>query len=206
MTTFGDLKNEIASEIGRDDLDTQIGYAGLDALRSLNNSKTTFNSGVDTSLFTTAGSQLMALPANTFAIKSITLDYGSYHVLLKPWSYADIVHASLDDGFTGKPIAFAVFNGQIYFDIPADAVYSATVSFWKEFALPVSPTDNDATNAWITGAYTVVKFQTYAFLYMNALFDPEKSAGYQAMADRQLANAQGQLAMQTDSNSLSLRP
>lgn len=202
MATFGDLKDEIASELNRDDLDTQIGYACLDALRSLMTYKTPFNSSVDTSLSTTASSNVMALPSNAFAVKSITLDIGSYHQSLESWSYSDIVQESTDDSFTGQPTAYAVFNGQIYFDVAADAVYSAVVSFWETFALPSADSD---MSAWITSAYTCVKHKTKAQLYASTLFDLDTANVFEGMADKELRRIQAQLAMQTDSNQFSLR-
>jgi hypothetical protein len=206
MATFGDLKDEIASELGRDDLDTQIGYACLDALRSLETYKAPFNSDVDTSLSTTDGSNVMALPSNAFAVKTITLDVGSYQQPLVSISYEDIVRGNTDSSFTAQPCAYTVFDGQIYFDVAADAVYSAVVSFWKKFTLPTSATDDSATHAWITNAYTLVKHKTKAQLYAATLFDIQTAEVFEGMADKELRRIQSQLAMQSDSNPLSLRP
>ena len=73
MANFGSNKTQIASEIERTDLDTLIGEAIVQAIRSYETEEFTFNQVIDTSITTVAGTGVYNLPTGFTKMVSIKI-------------------------------------------------------------------------------------------------------------------------------------
>ncbi len=183
MATMGDLRDEIAGELARDDLDTQIETAITSAIREVETEKVRFNSEVDTSLTTTAGSATIALPSGFFEMISLQLSIGGVLRTMEPATPVQIMEARYQ-GTQNQPCAFSVFDGLIQLDTLADDTYTATITYYRTFSLPTTGTD---THTWITNAYSLIKYAAKRNLHANTLFDWENAGGFDRMAQAEMA-------------------
>lgn len=200
-TTYGTLKSEIAADIDRDDLETQIGNAIIAAIRTVETTKLRFNNEVTTTTMT-EGSAYLALPSAFFAMDSIKYDAGSYQTILEWRTLAEIEQMDTQDGYTNPPLYYTISDNQIRLYPVPDDDYSTTIQFWETFTDPSADGDE---NEWINNARNYIKWKARSILAASALFDYEQANYFDAMAQRELQRLEYAHIDEIEDYSLALR-
>lgn len=182
MSDFGTMQAEIADDLARSDLTTQIKSAIKSAIRHYERKRYTFNETTNT--FSTVASQnyygaaaLSDIP-NMFAIDGMKcLSGGSkYTVHEKEFAYID----DIDTGdSTGDPTFFCLYNNQIRLYPTPDSVRTITVAY--AYKLPTLSADAD-TNAWMVDGYDLIKACAKGDIYENVIRDFAESDRMKAKA------------------------
>lgn len=151
MTTFATLKANIADDLNRSDLTTQINTRVLRAVGYYANKDFWFNRGQATAS-TVAGTEFYALPTDFIAPYRMQLSDGT---LKEPLTR--VANQWLDANFEttaqARPQYFSILAEQFRLrDIP-DAVYTMTLTYRK--ALTALSGDSD-TNAWTEDAEMLI--------------------------------------------------
>lgn len=144
ITTYTELQTAVGNWLGRSDLTSRIPeFISLaePKLRRVLLDTVTRSTG---SL--TIGVSTLALPTGAKRVISFAFDSTSFKYPLRRVSADQL--ATLATSGSGRPTAFAVINGTLYFDITPDAAYSyILVVFGGHTALSVSPTNSILTNS-----------------------------------------------------------
>lgn len=199
MATFGETITQIASEINRTDVDTLIGTAIQTALRKHQENKVAFNQEIDSSQSTSASSENLALPADYFSITSIRIVFSANdQKVLRNSTWSDLQR--YDNTTTGRPVAWAIYDGVIKLRPVPDAAYSVIISYYKKDTIP---TVNSDTHIWLTNAESLIKWEAKSFLYADVLEDEQRAVWFANMADNELSRILRVSTTQSQSNQLS---
>jgi hypothetical protein len=175
---FGELIDKIASELERDDLDSLIGDAILDAIRTYESTKFRFNTDVQQTTMT-SGSGALSLPPGFFSL--VSLKYrNSTDTVLEFKDYLALEQLDNDPNYTNPPEYYTIFNNQFRLYPVPDDDYETFVSYHRTYDLPEVDAD---THNLIDNAALLIKCKAKAFLCANVLFDDALASTYQALAD-----------------------
>lgn len=183
---YGELIDQIASEINRTDLDSFIGDAINSALNEYGTKKFRWNSTVQQTTLT-AGSGALSLPPGFFSLISLKYLNNTSTTVLEFRSYRDLEILDSTQGITGQPSYYAIFQDVFRLYPVPDSAYTAYVSYYRTFDLPVGDTD---THVLITNAPELVKYKAKELLYGSILFDETSANYYGALAERELKRLQ----------------
>jgi hypothetical protein len=151
MPTLTALKNQIASELHRSDLTTQIGAAITAAVRSYQRERFWFLE--ERAVLTASASQAWyAVPSNFDNNDSMLITVSGTKTPLPQVTYTEIDEK--DDGVTyGIPTEFAVYQDQFRFYPAPDDEYVFTLSYHKHLDAP----SDSGSNAWTNAAYDLIR-------------------------------------------------
>lgn len=203
VNNFGQTKSEIAGEINRTDLDTEIGVALTSAMTMFETEKFTFNQAYSASRTMTANQRNIALPSDFFSLVSLRFVYSSNDVrALSYISPQEMDAMDNDPSFYGAPEFYSIYNNQYRFYPVPDQAYSIQESYFKVLPKPVA--DGDVSE-WFTYAYLLIKYQAKFILYSNVLFDEALATFYKGMADLELRRLKDAYNTQNGDLNLTLR-
>jgi hypothetical protein len=180
---FGELRDRIADEINRDDLDSQIEDAIVDAIREYGTKKLRWNSDVQSTTMTT-GNGALSLPPGFFGLISLKIrdSAGVTDSILEYRTYQELDEIDSTVGNEGTPVYYSIFQDVFrVYPIP-DYDYITFVSYWRTYDEPVVAADE---HVLITNAPNLIKYRAKEVLFGNYLFDNQQAIYYGALADRE---------------------
>jgi hypothetical protein len=177
MTSFADLKSNIADDLNRSDLTTQINRYVLRAVAHYAKMDFWFNEAQATAA-TVAAQEFYALPTDFQAPKRMQLSDGT----TKEWLVRRAnqwMDANFETATQGRPTYWAVLASQFRLrDIP-DAVYTMTLTYRKELTALSADAD---TNAWTEDAEMLIHHRSAALVAAFVMRD-EPRANLHRMAE-----------------------
>ena len=192
MTTLTALKAQIADDLARDDLTTQIAAAITQAIEFYKEERL-FWTETRAETFATVASQSAYTVSDDAAIPlfikiddvmlqdSSSIEYG-------PLERADqvVMEQLLDDGSaTGRPDTWSYYNDTLYFYPVPDAVYTVRPMGQIEVAAP--STDVETGNKWMTKGYELIRCKAKGYIFLHTVKDPNQAVAMEAAAQAELA-------------------
>lgn len=188
MANYGDMKTQIADEIGDSTLSSQIILAINSAIKHYERKQFYFNSKTGT-FSTVTNQEYYAAAANSdipdiVRIHSMKVTDGGYKYDVRSVPFTEIDSAQ-DGTFTGVPDCFATFSQQIrLYPIP-DAVYTMTMAYTYRLAALSADADE---NAWTDDAEELIRQRAKLILATDTLRDIDMAQAAGAM-ERDALNA-----------------
>lgn len=177
MSTLSDLRTNIADDINRSDLSTQIDKAINRAIRFYRRDRFWFQE--TSSTFTTIASQQAygtadGIPSDIAEIDHVKIAYQSDWVVeLDPVTLQEIQNLNIGN-YTGNPEKYAFYANKFYLWPIPDAAYTVTVFYTKNYSDLSSGSDsNDYTNY----AQELIENRARWWLNMRIIKDMEAAKG-----------------------------
>ncbi len=178
--TFNGLVAQIADDLARSDLTTQIGDAILTAIKTRKVRRWYWNETRTTTFATVAGQSNYATADNPNIPLFLEIDdffvtdsSGSVWPMGEQSDPLDLQWLLGNGASTGRPYEWAYYNSSfILYPIP-DAVYTMTPMGHIEIAAPAG---DDAGNVWMTEAFELLRSDAKAYLYTHTIKDSEQAA------------------------------
>ncbi len=183
MATLGGLKEQIASDLHRSDLTTQIALAIAESVAEYQGRRFAFNQARD-SFATVAATEYYGsgvIPADIAEIDSLKLTYSGTTYTLEPVSFGWIEDVSSTTN-TGRPTRWAWYAQEIrLYPIP-DAAYTVSIAYLQKIDVPSS---DGESNAWTTTAKELIRHASVKRLCRDTLQDYQRAEFAQAAEERQ---------------------
>lgn len=198
---LADLQAQIADDLARGDLSTQITSAITTAIQHYWSDRFYFNETRDVTFPTVPGKYVYTVTDN--ANIPLFFDWddlflivtGTQIRLLRRADQPDLEYLIANSGNSkGEPRDWAWYNQQLWlYPIPNLSTYTVRIAGAYRIAAPTDPTD--AVNPWITEAFEMILCYAKGLLYLHTLHDTEKAAemmgadgksGWAGVAKRQL--------------------
>lgn len=181
MSTFATVKANIADDLSRSDLTTQISARMLAAVRYYANKDFWFNRGQSTAS-TVAGTELYALPTDFMAPYRLQLaDSATKEPLIRVSN--EWLDANYETTDQARPVRWSILANQIRLRPIPDAVYTLTLTYRKE--LTALSGDSD-TNAWTEDAEMLIHYRTCWDIYQHIIRDQGMAQACKASEMEQL--------------------
>lgn len=143
MATYAELQSQIADDINRTDLNTQIQTAIKRAIKFYSRKRSYFNEMVATAS-TVADQEYYEDPTYNREMDTLSITVSGNKYLLKRRSFQEIESWSVTSTFTGVPTDWAQHRQQLrLYPIP-DAVYTLTLSYQLDWADLSATSDTNA--------------------------------------------------------------
>jgi hypothetical protein len=164
VATYGDLQAELADELNRSDLTSQIAKSIQEAIRQLERNRFYFNEQIATTE-TVIGQDYYPMPDDFLYddVLSITFNNSTVPMQRRTKAFMEDYYDATD---TGVPRDYDLYTNQIRVAPVPDDEYTLTLSYVKRLAELASAGD---TNAWITDAYDLLKASAKQYLYFHYL-------------------------------------
>lgn len=173
--TQGYMKDQIADEIARDDLTSQIAVCITRSIQFYQPHRFHFSEGFDGNFSTVIGQEFYTATdnpviASLFAFDYIDITIGVAKFKVTRMQPEDIELLTQTGTQMGQPYAFSYYNFQLRFYPVPSAVYPMTVAAHKKVSPPAN--DNDATSFWMTDAELLIRRRSRYELALNYTKDP----------------------------------
>ncbi len=157
------LKNQIAGDLHRDDLSSQIAQAITDAITHYERERWSFLEGRAT--MTTINAQAWyAVPTDVLSFDNMIVTLSGARCPLNRTDYLSV--DNYDTGqYTGVPTEWVYYADQIRLYPPPNSAYTITLSYHKK----LSALTDDDSNAWTTDAKDLIRFRSEWDVYLNYL-------------------------------------
>lgn len=203
MSTFSDLQQQIADELGqRTDLlspvapqtQSPIQLAILAAIRFWEDDRFYFNEYRTTGAFNTVIGQEFYTSSDWADIAtiqhidklSVLISGNRYFMVGRTEQYMEDI--SLNTSWTGQPVDYSYYNFQLRFYPIPNGVYPVNVLGTKKFAILSGAND---TNAWTTDGFDLIRLTAKQFLYRDTILDDQKAASMGAAVKENLGQLKG---------------
>lgn len=177
MTTRSDIEAQIADDLARSDLTTQISNAVNAAIRAYRFERLGFNEAYRVTATASISANYLALSDLSVRFRKVDRirllrDSGDYLDLYRR-DY-DWIMSRQDDRVLSMPIEYAVYNNTIHFDTIADDTYTLAIDGVKELGTgtTASFSAGDAS-AWFNEARELVRHRAKREVYAHVLKDME---------------------------------
>lgn len=179
MTTRSDIEAQIADDLARADLSSQIAAAVNTAIRAYRFHRLGFNEAYRVTATLSASADVLSLPS--LSVRFRKLD--RVRIVRNAGDYLDLYHRDYDwimsrqdVRITSQPIEYAIYNNAIHFDSMADQNYTLLMDGIRELGnASASYSANDAS-AWFNDARELIRHRAKRELYANVLKDLELAA------------------------------
>ena len=180
MTTQTALKAEIAVDLRRSDLTTNIATAISAAIRHWQTERFYFNESRLSTFATVSTQSIYTTSDDTDIPKWIEIDYvklvdsdGQVYTLcrLSPEEMESLLYTG---AASGRPDSYSYFEESFRLHPIPDAVYTIRPVGLIRKAEPAS--DGEASNVWMTEAYDLIRLEAEERIYKNVLVDLERAA------------------------------
>lgn len=177
MTTRSDIEVQIADDLARSDLSSQISNAVNAAIRAYRFERFGFNQAYRVTATISVSSAYIAMTSITPRFRKID----RIRILRNNNDYIDMYHRDYDwlmsrqDAYAlSMPLEFAVYNDSIHFDSYADQTYTLAIDGLKDLgsAASASFSAGDAS-AWFNGASGLIRHRAKREVYAHVLKDME---------------------------------
>lgn len=180
MTTRSDIEAQIADDLARSDLTTQISNAVNAAIRAYRFERLGFNEAYRVTATASISANYLALSDLSVRFRKIDRlrllrDSGDYLDLYRR-DY-DWIMSRQDDRVLSMPIEYAVYNNTIHFDAIADDTYTLAIDGVKELGTgtTASFSAGDAS-AWFNEARELIRHRAKREVYAHVLKDMEMAS------------------------------
>jgi hypothetical protein len=179
MTTRSDIEAQIADDLARSDLASQITAAVNTAIRSYRFERLGFNEAykVTATLSTSADTMTLA----SLSVRFRKLD--RVRIVRAAGDYLDLYHRDYDWIMSRQdvrvvcqPVEYAVYNSALHFDSMADQNYTLLMDGLKELGNASASYSAGDTTAWFNDARELIRHRAKRELYANVLKDMELAA------------------------------
>lgn len=177
MTTLGTLKTQIANDLRRSNLATEIGEAISEAIEFYQSKRFYFNENRDATFATVAG-QVWYGAADDADIPLLLDADGLYVTVggdrrtldwMSPAAFEDVTD---DSAANGQPYAYTRYAERIGVYPKPDQAYTVRLTGLLKFDEPA--TDDEADNVWMTEAYHLIRCRAKAELYRHVIRSNER--------------------------------
>jgi len=170
MAKMQSLKNQIASDLHRSDLTTQIGLAVTSAINHYGRERFWFLEGRAESTCTSS-STFFAAPTDMVEVDSVLITLSGEKVPLVKMSYTEM--DELDSGKTfGDPSYWSYYQDNLRFYPVLNANRLITISYHKKMEEPSA----SSSNAWTNTAFDLIRFRSEWDIYNHHLRNPEMAS------------------------------
>jgi hypothetical protein len=176
--TLGQMKTDIADEIGRSDLTTQIASKIAEAIDFYQAERFWFSESRDITFNTTATKEFYA-EADVPGISTLSfIDYVILYIGSIPWPIArrtdtEIEVLNQNGKMTGQPWNYSYYNEQLRLGPVPDTVYSMRIAAHKSVAPPAS--DSEVNNPWMTNAETLIRSRAKYLIWLHVIRNFEEA-------------------------------
>lgn len=180
MATYAALKSEIADDLAKSNLTTQIARAILDAVEFHEGERFWFNVTRAYTHVTVADDDTYTLAASGEVYEFLTIDrievlVGTQYRPLERKS-PDEMRELKESAQTGEPQSWAYLNDEIQYYPTPSAVYTMRVhGHYRLTPLSVDADENEWTNA----ARNLIRSTAKAYLYAHVMKSPDQAAAAQ---------------------------
>lgn len=174
MTTLAIMKDRIARELRRTNIDSQIADAINTTIQAYQAERWHFNESRDVTFFTVAGQEFYDetdLPAigNIMKIDYVKVNLNDSTFSLLPDTPSEIESAATSNVSTGLPGWYLYYNLKLrLYPVPADAYLIRLAGVFR-FAAPAS--DAEIGNFWMTDGEALVRARAKYELALHVLYD-----------------------------------
>lgn len=184
MSTFAQMRAEIADDLDDPNFTTQINKAINRAIVFYEKEKFYFNSTSGT--FSTTASQ-KAYTTSTIPSDIAEIDYVEITVSGNDHELDEVTFAEIEEedigSTTGVPTKYAFYNESIYLYPIPNNTYTITVYYQKKYTTLSSDSD---TNDWLTEAEDLIECHATGWIYARKKKDFEQAAVYQQLVETAL--------------------
>jgi len=189
MTTLATLKAQIADDLARGDLTSQIAAAITQAIDFykeerlfwMDNRTETFATVAAQSAYTDAVIARMIKIDGVILTDSGGIKYGPLERLDQR-----VMERLLDaSAASGRPDAWSLYNDTLFLHPIPDAVYTALPMGQIDVAAPAS--DVEAGNPWMTKGFELLRCAAKGYLFLHTVKDADQAIAMAAGAERELA-------------------
>lgn len=182
--TYGDMQTRIATEIVRDNVNTEIKSAIQSAIKHYEIERFWFNETTATSS-TAVNQDRYPVPLDLIELDTLkVMVNGEYWPLeRRDWPY-------VNDGYNtnGPPTDFAIYRDELYLYPTPDAVYTLTMAYVKSLSTLTADSD---TNEWMTKAEILIRSRAKYDLFTDLIRDYESAAVMQVKEEKEFRKLQG---------------
>jgi hypothetical protein len=173
-TSLTTLKANIAGELNRPDLTSEIAAAISTAITYYRSKRFEFNE-LSASFNTVANQESYTsgdtgFPTDLGQLDTLRITVDGNRTLLKPLSFAELQARSITTTNTGAPTAFAWYGQKLYLNPIPDAVYAVLVSYQRRKAAPTN--DADTTSVWTNEAEALIRHCAKKLVRRDKMKDP----------------------------------
>lgn len=171
MAIYLTLKNQVASDLHRSDLSSQIVQAISDAIQYYERESWWFLEGRKT-MTTVAGQAWYAVPSDLLNFDNLLITISGNKVPLNRIHYTTM--DNYDSGsYQGQPYEWTFYDNQIRFYPVPDTAYTITLSDSDQLDALSSNSDS---NSWTTDGYSLIRHRAVWDIYMNHLKSPDMAS------------------------------
>lgn len=176
MTTLATLKAEIADDIARTDLTTQIADAITKAIEHYQKRRFFFNETRDVT-FSTVADQAIYTSAdnadipNFYKIDGLFITVSGHTYDLRRIDPLIMEHLQDDSASSGQSTSYSYFNQSLWLYPIPDQAYTVRTQGHIKVAVPA--TDAEADNVWMTHGYELIRARAKASVALHKIRDVE---------------------------------
>lgn len=179
MTTRSDIEAQIADDLARSDLTSQITAAVNTAIRSYRFERLGFNEAYRVTATLSTSADTMALTGLSVRLRKID----RLRIVRAAGDYLDLYHRDYDWVMSRQdvrvlcqPAEYAIYNNSIHFDSMADQNYTLYLDGIKELGNTSASYSAADASAWFNDARELIRHRAKRELYANVLKDMELAA------------------------------
>lgn len=188
MSTLGDLKAEIADDLARSDLTSQIASSISYAIRLhrtrpfwwTKDRSTTFSTTADKANYTSSD---VAALGNIIALHRVLATRTTGKSRLVPM-HQDELEIAAASGTIGFPSFYSWYDGVLWLSPTPDDTY--TVQVLADLIESAPATDGETGNRWMTHAYGLIRAEAKRYLAKHVLRDRSLDEDMQQEVNREL--------------------
>lgn len=178
-STRSDIEAQIADDLARSDLTSQITAAVNTAIRSYRFERLGFNEAYKVTATLSTSADVIALSALSVRFRK----FDRIRLVRTAGDYLDLYHRDYDwimsrqdVRVTCQPAEYAVYNSTIHFDSLSDQDYTLLLDGIKELGNASASYSANDTSAWFNDAAELIRHRAKRELYANVLKDMELAA------------------------------
>jgi hypothetical protein len=187
MASYGDLKAQIASDLRRSNLPTEIAQAVLDAIRDYDIERFYFNETAVYTLTTVPGQDEYPITAQSPILEFIKID----NLRAQAGNvWYDVTRETMDDierlysaPSNGQPFRFAVHGNDVRFYPMPDKAYP--IRIFGHYRL-IELGNNIDSNDWTNAGKNLIRYSTLKRLYFYPIRDLQQAQAAEAAEMREL--------------------
>lgn len=208
MTTLATMKERIARELRRTNIDTQIAEAISTAIAQYDGERFYWNESRQTTFSTVVSQEFYT--ATDVGAEIWKLDYIELYVDDQPFTLVveddpeRIERLSMNNTQTGQPRYYSYYGNKLRLYPSPDDVYTVRVGGVLSIAAPA--TDAETGNVWMTTAEYLIRLRAKYEIAINVLHDAELAQYFGAAVEQELERLKKRTAHRVQTGGWTMRP